>query len=135
MFTGISPELLRLRNVSGLPRRLKRDGVAKHYKTNDADAPYGLTRAVLRILEHATFADHAMRLGTVVIDSTDGSSYNLAVSGNTLSQCGGNGIYLYNIHNSLFTDNMIDIPTGRIDFDQQGGTSNNLFTDNIINEY
>ena len=55
--------------------------------------------------------------------------------GNIIDQSYGNGIYLYNIHNSLISDNIINIPAGRPYFNEQGGSSNNLKTDNFLSTY
>ena len=80
------------------------------------------------IINADSFGTH---LGSIVAYSTDGISYNLTISGNIIDQCGGNGLYLYNIQDSLISDNIMNIPTGRIHFNQQGSTSNNLKIDNI----
>ena len=79
--------------------------------------------------------DDPTRQGGIVLYSANGPSYNLAVSGNTLEKCGGNGIYFYNVHESLFSDNIVNIPVGRTGFDSQGGSSSNFFTDNLVSTY
>lgn len=73
-------------------------------------------------------------LGAIVVRSTAAISYDITISGNTIEHCDGNGIYLYNIRDSLISDNIIDIPTGRAAFSTPG-SSNNSFQDNLISTY
>ena len=70
--------------------------------------------------------------GAIIAYSDPTPSVNLTISGNTIDQCGGNGIYLYNIQESIISDNIINIPTGRVHFNEQGSTSGNLKTNNVI---
>ena len=110
------------------------------------DAPYayegirvwGLTVSGTKIIGNTIIhANHPPEHqdGSMVIRSTDGPSYNLTISGNTLAECGGDGIYLYDIHDSIISDNIIDIPVGRYHFDEQGGTSGNYKADNLLSTY
>ena len=70
--------------------------------------------------------------GVIWLYSPSAPSYNLTVSGNIFDGSAGNGITLYNVHNSLFSDNTINIPTGKIDFNEQGGSANNMYRDNLV---
>ena len=51
--------------------------------------------------------------GAITVYSSAAPSYNLSISGNIIDQCGGDGIYLYNVHDSLISDNIMNIPVGR----------------------
>lgn len=82
----------------------------------------------------------------VIIQSSGGSanagikiwstqaSYDVTVSGNTLDECDNNGIYLSNIHNSLVSDNIINVPTGRTHVYKASSTGITE-TDNIVSYY
>ena len=70
--------------------------------------------------------------GVLRIYSDAGPSYNLTISGNIFDESAGNGMSLYNIHESLISDNIINIPNGKTVFYQHGGSANNTFLNNII---
>ena len=80
-------------------------------------------------------ADNPPNIGAVVVYSSAAPSYDVTISGNTIDQCGGDGLYLYNIHDSIISDNIIAVPAGRIHFNEQAGSSGNSFNDNILKTY
>ena len=78
--------------------------------------------------------DSPTRQGSMVVDSTEGPSANLTISGNVLDKCGGDGIYLNNIHDSLVTDNIINVPYGR-SFIKKLSSTNITESDNIETQF
>lgn len=75
---------------------------------------------------------YATGTGVIWLYSPTAPSYNLTVSGNTFDGSTSHGIVLNNIHDSLFSDNIMNIPTGKLDFNKQGGSSNNIYRDNLV---
>ena len=73
-------------------------------------------------------------LGTIGVWSPV-PSYDVTISGNLLDQCDNHGIYLSNIHDSLVSDNMINILSGRTPIVKTGGSSGITEADNLTSWY
>ena len=74
-------------------------------------------------------------LGAIVAYSPSTTiSEGLTISGNIIDQCGGNGIYLYKIKDSVISDNIINVLSGKSHILQTNCTGN-LLTDNITSTF
>ena len=73
--------------------------------------------------------------GSIVVYSSASPGYNISITDNIIDHCGGNGIYFYNIHDSLISDNIINVPVGREQLVVDPSSSNYSFIDNLTSKY
>jgi len=70
--------------------------------------------------------------GMAAISVTSGKpGHAISILGNTIEKCGGDGIYMKNVHGSIIANNILHIPKGRIPVKQENVEKTNLVKDNI----